>query len=54
MMDPIAGGQPASEDDEAPGFFRSWGSLYVSVVVYTVVSILLLYWITVALDFRVS
>lgn len=42
------------EDDDDLGFFPSWASLYWSVVIYTVASVLVLYWITVALDFRVS
>ena len=43
-----------TEDDDDLGFFPSWKSLYWSVAVYTMVTILLLYWITVALDFRIS
>lgn len=47
-------GQSAAEADESLGFFPSWKSLYWSVFIYTVVSILVLYWITVAFDFRVA
>ena len=50
----VAEGQAQEEADEDLGFFRSWGSLYFSVIVYTGVMIVLLYWFTVAFDFRVS
>lgn len=44
---------PGVEDDEAPpgGVFRSWTGVYWSVVVATVLTIVLLYWFTVALDY---
>ncbi len=40
-----------SGDDGRIGIFPTWRSLYVSVVVYTVALILLLYAFTVLLDF---
>ncbi len=53
-MDSQADARTPDEEDESPGFFPSWGSLYWSVAIYTLVSVLVLYWITVALDFRIS
>lgn len=40
-----------SGDDGRIGIFPTWGSLYVSVVVYTVALIAILYAFTVLLDF---
>jgi hypothetical protein len=54
LTDTTNDAQAPSEEDEGLGFFRSWGSLYLSVVIYTAASIAVLYWITVALDFRPS
>jgi hypothetical protein len=40
------------DDTEGPGRpFSSWTGVYVSVAVATVLTILLLYWFTVAMDF---
>ena len=38
------------EDDGRIGIFPSWNALYVSVVVYTLATIVLLYVFTVLLD----
>ncbi len=37
-------------DDEKPPFLKSWRRIYVVVVMYTCVLVLLLYWMTVALN----
>lgn len=39
------------DEEERIGFFPSWKWLYVSVVVYTTLLIVLLYFFTVVLDF---
>ena len=41
-----------AEDDsrEPPPYFKSWNRLYLAIVVYTAILILLLYWLTRALD----
>jgi hypothetical protein len=54
MTDPVVDPVASTEEDDDLGFFPSWNSLYWSVVVYTAASILVLYWITVALDYRIS
>jgi hypothetical protein len=38
------------QDEEQPPLLKTWKRLYLSVVVYTGALILLLYWITVALN----
>ncbi len=46
--------QPSSREDEGEeriGIFPSWKSLYVTVVVYGVVVILILYLLTIVLGF---
>ncbi|TDI15396.1 MAG: hypothetical protein E2P05_07035 [Acidobacteria bacterium] len=50
------GVSPMKEEDhdERIGIFPSWNVLYLAVVVYTIVLILLLYFLTIALDYSVS
>lgn len=42
------------DHDERIGIFPSWNVLYLAVVVYTIILILLLYFLTIALDYSVS
>ena len=42
------------DHDERIGIFPSWNVLYLVVIVYTIVLILLLYFLTIALDHSVS
>ncbi len=37
-------------DDDRPPFLKSWRAIYLSVVIYSCVLVLLLYWVTVALN----
>lgn len=53
-MDNHVDSRTTDDEDESLGFFPSWRSLYWSVVIYTLACVLVLYWITVALDFRIS
>lgn len=46
-----AGADDDSEDAGRIGIFPSWGSLYASVVIYTVALIVILYVFSVLLDF---
>ncbi len=45
---------PAQEDEEEGpiGIFPSWSAIYVTVLVFTFLLILILYWFTVSLDFH--
>lgn len=54
IMDNHVDSRTTDDEDESLGFFPSWRSLYWSVVIYTLACVLVLYWITVALDFRIS
>ena len=49
-------GRASEPEDEngAIGIFPSWGWLYVSIIVYTVLAIALLHVFTVTLDFSLS
>lgn len=38
------------DHDERIGIFLSWNVLYLTVIVYTIILILLLYFLTIALD----
>lgn len=42
------------DQDERIGIFPSWNVLYLVVIVYTTILILLLYCLTIALDYSVS
>ncbi len=42
------------DNDERIGIFRSWNVLYLVVIVYTIILILLLYFLTIALDHSAS
>ncbi len=42
------------DHDERIGIFPSWKVVYVVVIVYTIILILLLYFLTIALDYSVS
>ncbi len=42
------------DQDGRIGIFPSWNVLYLVVIVYTIILILLLYFLTIALDFSVS
>ncbi len=42
------------DHDERIGIFPSWNVLYLVVIVYTIILILLLYFLTITLDYSVS
>jgi len=42
------------DDDERIGIFPSWNVLYLVVIIYSIILILLLYFLTIALDYSVS
>ncbi len=42
--------EPRQDHEEPPPFGGSWNRIYGAVVVYTLVLIAALYWLTVALD----
>jgi hypothetical protein len=42
------------DQDERIGIFPSWNVLYLAVIVYSIILILLLYFLTIALDYSVS
>ncbi len=42
------------DQDGRIGIFPSWNVLYLAVIVYTIILILLLYFVTIALDYSVS
>ncbi len=42
------------EKDERVGIFPSWNWLYLTVIVYATVIILLLYLLTIALDYSIQ
>ena len=42
------------DHDERIGIFQSWNVLYLVVIVYTIILILLLYFLTITLDYSVS
>ena len=54
MTTPERGVAQDDEDGGRIGIFPSWGWLYGSVIVYTLLLIVLLYVLSVMLDFRAS
>jgi len=47
IPDPVT---PSRVEDEPPPFFGSWNRIYAAILVYVLVLVLLLYWMTVALN----
>lgn len=47
QTDPVI---PATVDDEPPPFLGTWNRVYASVLIYVIVVVLLLYWMTVSLN----
>ena len=44
-------GYDLEDDDLRIGFFKTWNSLYAAVVIYTIIAIVLLAWMSAAWDF---
>ncbi len=42
------------DQDGRIGIFPTWNVLYLAVIIYTIILILLLYFLTIALDYSVS
>lgn len=45
---PVGGSDPEGEDSRPP--FSTWNRLYAAVIIYTLVLVAALYWMTVALN----
>ena len=41
---------PDKVGDEPPPFLGTWNRIYISVLIYVIVLVLLLYWMTVSLN----
>ncbi len=41
---------PDKAGDEPPPFLGTWNRIYISVLIYVIVLVLLLYWMTVSLN----
>jgi hypothetical protein len=46
-----SGDQPDTKEEAGVGIFSSWKPIYLLVVLYSILLILALQWLTIALDF---